>query len=56
MVKNDPTPLGKDEKDVMEGEWGAILNSLWPRYHPIWFKTSILKDCVTFQTTVGEKN
>ena len=25
------------------GVWGAI-SPLWPRYHPIWFKTSTLKE------------
>ena len=49
-------------KCLMEGEksgrgvWGAI-SPLWPRYHPIWFKTSTLKEnCLSYYSWVKKNN
>ena len=43
------------KKKVVEGGWGCYNSPLWPRYHPIWFKTSTLKDNCLFKLLLGKK-
>jgi len=35
--------------------WGRYNSPLWPKYHPIWFKTSTLKDNCLFKLLLGKK-
>ena len=43
------------KKKVGEGGGGGYNSPLWPRYHPIWFKTSTLKDNCLFKLLLGKK-
>ena len=44
------------KKKKSEGGWGCYNSPLWPRYHPIWFKTSTLKDNCLFKLLLRKTN